>query len=466
VPPGINGDEAAVGLNAASISKTGSDSENRFLPLFTNSVNSPDWKQPMTIYASALVFKIFGLSYLNLRLTSVAFVLFSALVIYFLIKELINKKIALVGVIIFLTTPIVMIQSHLAMENIASVPFVSLWLLMMARYTKRPNNKSILLAGVFLGSSIFSYLGMRLIAPVLGIMTVCYLYFLNKNKKSYLNNLKWFLLGSMPFVAVLLLSKFYYPGVLLGQFRPYKIEDYQSLILPFISSFDLSFLFLKGDATPYHSTGKQGMFLLGSLPLFIIGIIGIIRRAKPIWVFSLVGFFLVPLLFGMGSTIYRASRLMALTPFYILIASTGLYFITTLKNKLLRRGAVIAILLLIGLNFSDFLLDYWYQYPQRVRTEFAKPIHTTYERLSAQAKSRNLAPYVEEYLFQSYPGEEKFFQLVYFPDGLPRWQREKKVPPKSVILTDLSKFLKEGVDVVRIGELDYYFIINQTENEI
>lgn len=466
VPPGINGDEAAIGLSAASISKTGFDTEKRFLPLFTNTINSPDWKQPVTVYSSALVFKILGISYFNLRVTSVILVIFSAFIIYFLIKEVIDNKIALLGTVLFLTTPIVMIQSHLAIENIAPVPFVSLWLLMLAKYTKKQDNKLLILAGVFLGISIFSYLGMRLIAPVLGLMTVFYIYYLNREKGKYLNKLKWFLLGSVPFVLVLFLSKFFYPGVLFGQFRPYKIDNYQALVLPFLSSFDLSFLFLKGDSTPYHSTGRQGMFLLASLPLFTLGIIGIIKKGFTFLTFSLVGFFAVPLFFGMGSTVHRASRLLALVPFYILIGSAGFYLITTIKAKLFSRVVVVFILLLIGLNFLDFLLDYWYQYPQRVKAEFAEPIHTTFESLAVKSKKSNLKPYVEDYLFQRYAGEENFFKLVYFPEGLSRWQRENKIPPKSMILTDLNRISKEGVDVVRIGKLDYYFIINQSENEI
>lgn len=468
VPPGINGDEAAIGLNAALISKTGFDSQKRFLPLFTNTKNSPDWKQPISIYASVLVFKLFGTSYFNLRLTSIIFIILSALIIYFLIKEILNKKIALIGTILFFTTPIVMIQSHLALENIAPVLFVSLWLLMLAKYTKEQNARLLLFAGIFLGIGIFSYLGMRMIIPVLLALTIIYICFLSRgNYSNRLDHAKWFLLSIIPFVFLLFLSKFFYSGIILGQYHPYKIESYQVLMLPYLSTFDPSFLFIQGDSTPYHSTGKQGIFLLASLPLFIIGIIRIIKKTNPIMIFIVICFFLTPLFFGLGSTIHRASRLLSLVPFYILIISIGIQTIAIIKPKLLRFGVLTLILLLISVNFIDFISDYWYQYPQRVRAEFAKPIHEVYKKLAISAKNQDLKPYVDYYTFKQYPDAENFFRFIYFPQGLSDWSRDNKIPDKSIILTDINDIsVKDKVEIIKVENLDYYFIINKTEDEI
>lgn len=463
VPPGINGDEASVGVNAAMISKTGNDSEGRFMPLFTKTKNNPDWKHPVTLYSSVLVFKIFGISYFNLKVVSVIFALISALILYFCVRELTDKKIALFAVILLITTPIIMIQSHLAHDNIAPLPFVSFWLLMLIRYTKTQDSRLLFFAGLSLGVSIITYFGLRLVAPVLAILTIFYIYFLHFKKGNlYINHIKWFILGIIPFGALLLAGRFYYPGSVLGLYRPYGIESYQNLILPYISVFDPSFLFIQGDSTPYHSTGKHGMFLLASLPLFVIGLIKIIRSKGMLLSFILISFFLVPVLFGLGSTVHRASRLLTMVPFYIVIASIGFWVISTIRQKLLRFGLLTIVLMLIGLNFYDFVSDYWYEYPQRVRAEFAKPIHTTFASLATTTKSSNLKPYVEYYLFKSYPDAENFFQQVYFPNGLSDWYREKEVPAQSAVLTDLNQYsTKEKVDIIRVGELDYYFLIRR-----
>src|SRR3989338_7375851 len=89
VPPGINGDEAVIGYSSTLIARTGHDSDGRFLPIFTT-ISWPDWKQPVTIYSTVLFFKAFGISYFNLRVVSVLFVLISGMITFFLIKEILH----------------------------------------------------------------------------------------------------------------------------------------------------------------------------------------------------------------------------------------------------------------------------------------------------------------------------------------------------------------------------------------
>lgn len=92
VPPGINGDEGSIRINAMQIAETGRDSEGRFLPLFTKSKSSMDWKQPVTVYTTVLVFKLLGVSYFNLRLSSFFIAVISALSIFLLSRELMGTK--------------------------------------------------------------------------------------------------------------------------------------------------------------------------------------------------------------------------------------------------------------------------------------------------------------------------------------------------------------------------------------
>ena len=88
VPPGINGDEAVIGYIAALISQTGKDARGNFLPLFSSSQDSFDWKQPVTVYATVTAFKLFGPSYFTLRAVSVFFAFLSASLIFLLINQI------------------------------------------------------------------------------------------------------------------------------------------------------------------------------------------------------------------------------------------------------------------------------------------------------------------------------------------------------------------------------------------
>ena len=473
VPPGINSDEGSIGYNASLIAKTGHDSEGRLLPLFTKSEGSMDWKQPITVYTTALVFKLLGTSYFNLRLSSFFIAVISAFTIFLLVRELMGTRMAFLGLIIFATSPIIMIQSHLALENIAPVPFVALWLLVLAKYKGRKNKVLLLFAGIFLGLGIFSYLGMRMIVPVLTFLTIGLILYLNYGKKGdYINSIKWFVLGISPFLIILFLSKFYYPGAILGLYRPYQIENYQNLLLPYLSTFDPSFLYVSGDSTLYHSTGKHGMMLIASLPLFILGLIYVIRNKPSMLIFILISFFLTPMLFGFGSTIHRASRLLALLPAYIVITAAGFLLINKIKLFFVKSAIYILVFLLIFLNFSDFLHDYWYEYPQRVRAEFLKPVHKAYKQLKQVSGESQLEPLMQTGLLGGTKSDGYIFlEKLYFSTDLKEWPTNEKIPAKSVILVDFPKITsnnvdKEKISIVRIDDLDYYLLINESNNEI
>lgn len=293
-----------------------------------------------------------------------------------------------------------------------------------------------------------------------------------KKKENYVHSIKWFIAGISPFILLLLLSRFYYPGAILGLYRPYQIDNYQKLLLPYLSSFDPSFLYISGDSTPYHSTGKHGMMLLASLPLFILGLIYIIRRKTFIFTFILISFFLTPLLFGLGSTVHRASRILAWIPMYIVITASGFLLISKIKSFLLRYTSYILIFLLIFLNFSDFLFDYWYEYPQRVKAEFSKPFHIAYMQLKKTSDEYQLKPLIQEGLLGSTKSDgDLFLEKLYFSNELKEWSRNQKIPSKSVILTDSPKIIFNStkgkeVSIIKLGELDFYLLTNSTNDEI
>jgi 4-amino-4-deoxy-L-arabinose transferase-like glycosyltransferase len=359
VPPGVNGDESGIAYNAVLISRNLRDENNHFLPLFIFAKTS-DWKQPVTVYATALVFRLFGPSLANLRDTSVLFVIISIVIFYFLVEEMFDFKFFVVGFLVLITVPIIMIQSHLALENIAVLPFIFFWILMLAKNKKASRPAYLFLAGASLGIGIFSYLAMRIVVPVLSLITLVYL---RKNFKKIL----YFLLGLTPFLILLCFAYFRYPGAVLGHYSA-PIPSVNEFLLRYLSTFDLSFLFMKGDSFVVHSTGKAGMFLVATLPIFLIGIWKMIKNKKPFEILILSSFFLTPIMFGFVPDIYRASRLLALIPFYVIISTIGFLAVP--------RKFGLAIVVLMLANYLYFAQDYWFKYPARVDQVF--PIKISY----------------------------------------------------------------------------------------
>ncbi len=363
VPPGINGDEAGIGYNALLISRNLTDENNNFLPLFIFAKSS-DWKQPVTIYTTALFFRLFGSSYWLLRATSVFFVILSLVLLYLISREFLGIKFFLVSSLILITTPIILIQSHLALENIAPLPFVLFWLWTLLKYGKTKKLIYLTLSGISLGAGLFSYLGMRLIVPILVLLTLLHV-------RKPLKSLASFLFGVIPFFLLLAVAYFRYPGAVFGNFSA-PLPGIYEFLLRYLSNFDLSFLFFKGDVTSFHSTGKTGMFLISTLPLFLLGVYKMLRNKKPFEILVILSFFLSPILFGLVPDIYRASRLLVLVPFYTIISAVGFFAIS-------KRFWMLFIIAIMIINYVYFVKDYWFDYPERVKKVFPIPIERTYE---------------------------------------------------------------------------------------
>lgn len=436
VPPGINGDEATLGYNAALISKTLRDENGSLLPLFVSTHEGKDWKQPVSIYATSLAFSIFGPSYFTLRSVSVFFVLVSALLIFILLKELLDSRFAILGSLIFMTIPAVIIQSHLALENIAPIPFVTFWILMLVRYQKNGNEKYLFLSAISLGLSLYSYQAMRIIAPVFISLTILYLILLSDSffRKRWIKPVTIFILGVLPFVLFFLVVRKEYPGALGAHNRPSFPQSYQEFILPYLSSYDLSFLFIQGDSTLYHSTGKHGIFLLASLPLFISGVYGCIKGKGLILRLILIAFFTAPFFFGLVGSVHRGSRLLAILPLYTIIATIGLKGFLEVNAKNLRAGILILISTLMLVNFLDFTVDFWFKYPHRVKAIFPSNVHITFETFYKKSKDLGKKSLIQHDLYENRKYDAKFFEKVYFPQGLQTWRVGDNLEPGSMVL--------------------------------
>lgn len=434
VPPGINYDEASIGYNAILIAQTLKDENGTRLPLFVKTLEGSDWKQPITLYSTAIFFRIFGPSYFGLRFVSVIFAAISAILLFTLLKRITSLKGAFLGVVVFITSPIIVIQSHLALENIAPLPFVITWLLMLEKWKTSQQNIYLIFSGLALGLSIFSYNGMRLVVPVLLAVTAGFIWLTKRDFRG----LAIFTGVVLFFIIVLVALKNFYPGAIFGNYRPHLLQSYQEFLHPYISTFDLSFLFLKGDSTPYHSTGKHGLFLLAALPLFVMGLYNILKRKDNFHLFLVSCFFLAPLFYGMTGVSFRGSRLLVLVPLFAIISSFGLQQILEVKKIFIRKALMVILFVFLILNFGDFTAYYWNGYQVDARVAFPSSADIAFENLYYQSKKMGLKPVLETSVDAIDKINAKFFERVYFDYPLERWQNGKPLPSNSIILTQSS----------------------------
>ncbi|MBU2592457.1 MAG: glycosyltransferase family 39 protein [Patescibacteria group bacterium] len=463
VPPGLTVDEAAFGYNAALLSKTGFDQNGRFLPFFVLSIEGRDWRQPVTQYFITLFFKIFGANYFNLRFTSVIIVLVSLVLLLYLSFRLEGKLMAFLTGFLFLTTPIIMIHSHLALDNLMPVFFTILWLLLIFLYQKNRRVKYLLFAGFSLGICFYTYKAMRAIVPVWCLLTTAFLFYdsASRFKKKLVGNFSktirpslLFSLAILPFFAVIpILEKKYAGAVFDGQGLNWS--SFYDFLYPYLSSFDLSFLFIKGDTTVYHSTGRHGMFLLASLPFFLLGCFRVFTSKKSFWYFVLVSFFSAPILFGLVNSVHRASRLISLVPAYVLLSGFGGVGLLGNRNCILNSLFCLTVLAAV-FNYSDFLKYYWFSYPKVAEEWFSKNTNDDYLALSERSKETGVLPYIDETIYLADGENAHFFEAAYFDKPISRWVDGRQVPENSLLMSQRKEV--PGFKNLNLN-LPYYYLL-------
>ncbi|MDD4938337.1 MAG: glycosyltransferase family 39 protein [Candidatus Shapirobacteria bacterium] len=454
VPMGLTADETAFGYNAVLLSRTGHDENGRFLPFFVLSNHGTDWKQPVTQYYLTLLFKIFNPSLFLLRFSSIIIILISSILLFKLCQKIFDTKYAVVSLVLFLTIPLIMIQGHMGLDNIMPIPFTIIWIFCLYQYNKNKKIKFLVVSALALGVNFYTYKGMRAIFPIWYLISLLYIY-----KKPFSKNIRQFFifsLVSLPFILVSPVLNHVYPGSILGGTSP-KIESFYDFLYPYFSSFDPTFLFIKGDDLLFHSTGHHGFFLLASLPLFLIGIYHSLQKNK-FSRFILTIFFISPILYGMVNSVHRASRLMCLIPFYVIICLYGLEKINQLKLKY-RFIIFFFLISTFTLNYCDFLHYYYFDYA-KLTQNFVGDLkyYLSFKALKDNSEKLKLNPYIADDL--NYP----FYESIYFPQGtVEHISQDLSSPPGSILLTNRDNI--PGMSKLDINLRYYYLQVNKSLNK-
>jgi 4-amino-4-deoxy-L-arabinose transferase-like glycosyltransferase len=386
-------------------------------------------------------------------MTAVITAVASIILIYLLGKQLLGKVGAVATSVFLATTPIFMIQSHLALDNIAPVPFVVAWLFWLYIFGKTKKNYWLILSAVSLGISFYSYKSMRIFVPVWTILSLIYL--INENIKSWLKPVLIFSFSILPFFVAVPFLEFLYAGAVLNKANP-EINNIYSFVSFYLSNFDPSFLFVKGDDLLFHSTGRHGMYILMSLPFFVLGLASSWKKSN-FWKLIIVSFFLGPLMFGYIGQIHRASRLMALIPLYSLISGSGFLYLWQKRSKILI--GILTIFFIV--NYFDFIHYYLIDYAKDTKTIFYnfESIDRSFKILKEESVERNLTPYVDQVIMTGLNPTRDFARVIYFAGPLNTWNGvEKEYPAGAILMTDNGNinFLKQ------IDHFDrYYFYVKQ-----
>lgn len=424
-PVHLNQDELGFSLNAYSIQKYGIDENGRFMPHYFWHLGVM-WSTPVIVYLTAIFLKFLPLSETVIRLPSVFVGLTDIILIYFLSLKIFKKKyLALVSMFLLVLTPVHFIQSRLLLDNLYPLPFVLGWLFCLYLFMESRKLKWLALSVFLLGLGVHSYHPPKIWMPLYFLATVLILWKSNFKKNIWISFV-FFILPLLPFIWWLpkypdtLTDQVRYVGLYNTQLNPLQgllsvltIEGILSRLNVYIGYFDLKFLFLQGDSSLIHSTQKVGVFLFPFVILLPLGIYLALRKKDKISKLILFGFFTAPVPASFVLNQDRVSKELVILPFAVLLVTYGVNYLLNHHLNFFKILAVV-LLILIPLQFSFFLADYFTNYRKRSFSWFNYNISGTLEEV---IKQNNLQANTKIYLDNKTWFIERYWKFYLIKNG-------------------------------------------------
>lgn len=457
IPPGLTWDEAALGYNAYSISKTLKDEYGTFLPLTLKSFG--DYKPALYAYLDIPFIMIFGLNEIAVRLPSVLAGIGLIILCYLLTHELFkNKWLSLSTAFFAAISPLSIQFSRAAWEsNIAFfLNVLGLYLFIKAL------QKSIYYipsAAVF-SLSMLCYQASKIFVPIILLGILIFFYKQIKFSKAFFAGLG---------ILITIIVSVYIATFLLNQsnrlasqnFFAYRTSDEaiqkivqedgleigspefeilhgewwafaSGLIERYVIYFSPKTLFIDGDYSPRHSVPDLGILNLYGLILIPLGFYFLLAEKKETHLLSvkkekskaiiLFWLFTASIPAVLSRDLISMVRALNLAFPFIILEGFGLYFLVTklssltkIKNYLVS-SALLTIIAANLLLYTDFyfvhlpkeLSDGWlYGYKQVLS---ALPDTSKYARVVISDAYGQ--PYIYYLFYKQYPPEKFQSQAV------------------------------------------------------
>ena len=375
IPAGLYLDESSIGFNAVSLMETGRDEHGALLPIYPKSVG--DYKNPIFIYASAVVLKVLGISEFNLRFTSVIFYLCALTLTLLLTKRLFedNPIIRLYTLVAFGFLPMFFTISRIAFEVITQLAWTSaslllIWMVFHWSSAKR-ETLNALICGFVLGTATYTYSTGRLLSFLgLGVLWVVYLKRLSFKKLSLVT--ATFLGALIPFFVFSIRN----PGAITSRFSTLSYwseelslaDKFVIFFQNYLTYFSPRFLLFQGDSNLRHSTGFGGIIFASVFLLAMIGIMGIVIKKKfdRFNIFLFISLLLSPVAAALTSEgTPHALRSMTLGYYIFLFSCYGVGEFLSIENRRTRSLALTGIALLLLVEIAAYQTDYFLAYPAR-----------------------------------------------------------------------------------------------------
>lgn len=332
-------------------------------------------REGLFFYLCALVARLFGLSYLTIKITAALVGFFTLLAIFYLGYQIGGGWLGIVSAFFMATSSWHLVFSRLGWRTVTTPFFTALLVAFLLKFFREKNPSALFLAGGCLGLGMYSYTAFRFALPV--FLVAFLLCFLFKSDKKIKNWRLWaasffiFLIIYAPLLIYVFKNPHDYWFHSLRMLRPAGLEELKKIPLTFIKSIFQQSLMLhvRGDVVFRSNPTLQPqldfisglLFFVGFLPLFHL------PRKTVILILSALLIFQLPsvLVFNYPREVPSACRSLGVIPFINLLTALGFCWLVSRVSRIKKIGswsaAFLAIFLIIcvfSINFQRYFVDY------------------------------------------------------------------------------------------------------------
>jgi len=387
IPTGVTHDEVGYIYNSYSIAITGRNVLSEFVPFLTwlNPGGTPFMPVPM--YLSVPFFWLFGLSATVGRLPSALLGILDVLLVYILVKQIFYKpSLALVSALFLAISPWHLHFSRTAYDPNFSLFFYLLGIVIFIYEIRKKRLPIASLISFFL--AIFSYRGMNIIFPPIGLVLLWYgMTALNIDRRQLVAFLLGtiFILSSLFAVTVLNGKKYISEGLgvnnshiqeeIDNQIREAQVPLFirrfflnkptyiaSKLRENYIKAYSPEFLFLYTEPSKIYSIWSRGRIYFLDLFCIMLGI-GYLYKINKSGAFFITSMVLIGGLPGMVGGLPYSARNFFLSAFFPIFAAGGVSFLLfNLFPKKMRLLVIAMLMVGYGYLLSSYLFDYYGRY--------------------------------------------------------------------------------------------------------
>jgi len=390
VPLSLYWEEAAIGYDAYSIAQTGKDYHGNPYPLLAFP-SFGDYKPSLYFYTVVPFTWLLGRSEVAVRLPSALAGIMTVFAVAEIGRLLWRGKYGLIAALLLAIQPWSIQVSRVGFETNLATMLLSFGVLCVL-YSKT-KMRWLLVSTALFGLSMYAYHSARIVAPLLGLVTVLVVLGPQTIRKNILLCVSSLFIGLL-FLAPILVnlknpvismraaetSIFSDPSVVeesnvlreQQSFSPISRVLYhrytlfgQKILKQYLDNFSFSFLFVDGDENIRHGTQEFGLLYHWEAVTVLVGVYSLIKKKKKEFWVIVAWTMIAGIPVALTTLSPHTLRFLSAAPAFALLSGLGLIEIVEYirGNKIVSNLTLLGVILSFTFSFAAYLHYYFRHYP-------------------------------------------------------------------------------------------------------